>query len=177
VINFIGLGIGLIAILLSSVKKTSTASNNEKPSTFVYFLPLLVFLGGGMVDVLINITNTLFLPKAYSGLFPLFAFSVAAIAGFIVLCYRLICKNEKITLKNCFAGVVLGIPNYLSIFFLLKALQDFNNNGAVIFPILNIAVILVTASVALLVLKEKLTPYNYIGLGLAVLSLGLILAT
>ena len=188
--NVIGLLLGLGAIVMSSIKKnTSTVETHHnasqpiitpdsiptethydaslqrnKPSLFQYFLPVLVFLGGGLVDVLINITNFKHLPSDKSSLFPFFAFSAAAFSGFIVLVIRMLFYKEQLKLRNLFGGIILGIPNYLSIFFLLKALHDFDNNGALIFPVLNICVILINSFIALIFFKEKLSQYNYIGL-------------
>ncbi len=175
-VNLIGLSLGLGAILLSSLKFSTTKKTTDTKFRFEYFLPLLVFIGAGLVDVLINITNFKYLPASQSSLFPFFAFSVAAFSGIIVLVWRMVYLNEKIQLRNILGGIVLGIPNYLSIFFLLKTLQSFNNNGALIFPALNICVIFVNAFVAILFFKEKLSLYNYIGLFLAVLSLLLLVA-
>ena len=175
-LSSLGLVLGICAILLSSIKKEETQTLASAKSRFHYFLPFLVFLGGGLVDVLINITNFNYLPADKSSLFPFFAFSAAAILGLLVLIFRLLFMNEKLKFRNLVGGIVLGIPNYLSIFFLLKALQDFNNNGALIFPILNICVILINAMIALVFFKEKLSRYNYAGLFLAIVSLLLIIS-
>jgi len=171
VLNFAGLILGLTAILLSSIKSKNEEIQKSDKSVFLFLLPALVFIGGGLVDVMINITNYSFLPENKSSLFPFFAFSVAALSGLIVLIWRIFKHNEKINYKNSIGGIVLGIPNYLSIFFLLKALQNFNNNGAIVFPALNIAVILINATVAIFLFKEKLNKYNLIGLVLAIISL------
>jgi drug/metabolite transporter (DMT)-like permease len=176
-VNLIGLSLGLGAILLSSLKFTSIKKTNDAKIRSEYFLPILVFIGAGLVDVLINITNFKYLPTDQSSLFPFFAFSVAAVTGITVLAGRMIFLNEKIKLRNILGGIVLGVPNYLSIFFLLKTLQNFNNNGALIFPMLNICVIFVNAFVAILFFKEKLSLYNYIGLFLAVISLLFLVST
>ncbi|HWZ22724.1 MAG TPA: hypothetical protein VNW06_08725, partial [Cytophagaceae bacterium] len=203
IINIIGLFLGLGAIVMSSIKKNTptvethhnaspldlnqglllaethydTSLRNNAISRFQYFLPVLVFLGGGLVDVLINITNFKHLPSDKSSLFPFFAFSAAAFSGLMVLIVRMGFFKEQLKWRNLFGGVILGIPNYLSIFFLLKALRDFDNNGALIFPVLNICVILINSFIALVFFKEKLSKYNYAGLFLAVISLMLIIST
>src|SRR6187402_345719 len=66
--NGIGLLLGLGAILLTSIKKEKDEHSSPK-SIFHYFLPLLVFLGGGLVDVMVNISNYKFLPADKSSLF------------------------------------------------------------------------------------------------------------
>ncbi len=176
ILSGIGLALGVAAILLSSIKKEQEQTTLVSKSIFQYFLPMLVFIGGGLVDVLINITNFKYLPADKSSLFPFFAFSTAAIIGLIVLVIQLVFRKEKLKLRNLIGGIVLGVPNYLSIFFLLRALRDFDNNGALIFPILNIGVILINSFIALFFFKEKLSIYNYAGLLLAVVSLLLIIS-
>jgi hypothetical protein len=173
-LNAIGLLLGLGAILLSSIKKETIQSASPK-SIFHYFLPVLVFLGGGLVDVMINITNYKYLPADQNSLFPFFAFSAAAFSGLLVLIYRMLIHKEKLKLRNLLGGIALGIPNYLSIFFLLRALRDFDNNGALIFPVVNICVILINSLIAVLCFKEKLSGYNVAGMTLALVSLILII--
>ncbi len=70
---------------------------------------------------------------------------------------------------------MLGVPNYLSIVFLLKTLGDYDNNGAIVFPVLNISVILINSLVGIFVFKEKPGKYLLLALGLAIISLILIL--
>ncbi len=176
ILNITGLLLGLGAIFMTSLKEEEHNDADRPKNKLVYFLPFLVFLGGGLVDVMVNISNSRYLPVEKSSLFPFFAFSAAATAGLLVLLYRIIFKNEKIILRNIVGGLILGIPNYLSIYFLLKALQDFDNNGAFLFPVLNICVILVNSLIAILFLKEKMSKANYAGLFLAVISLILIIA-
>ena len=71
-------------------------------------------------------------------------------------------------------AVTLGIPNFLSFYTLLLALSAFGGNGALVYPIYNIGVILVAAAVAGFFFHEKLSTANRIGLGLAVLAIGLL---
>lgn len=176
--NSLGLLLGFGAIVMTSVKNKDTSTEQIRPtSRFHYFLPALVFLGGGLVDVMVNITNYKFLPEEYSGLFPFFAFSASATTGLIVLLGKISFAQEKIHWKNVAGGLMLGIPNYLSIFFLIRALRDFDNDGALIFPVLNICVILVNSLVAIAFFKEKMTKFNYFGLVLALLSLLLMIAS
>ncbi len=68
----------------------------------------------------------------------------------------------------------MGVPNYLSFYTLLLALSDFGSNGAFVYPLYNIGVIVVAALVALLFFQERLTTANKIGLGVAVIAIGMI---
>ena len=170
-LNLFGLVLGIGAIVMSSIKSGKEEKTETQAHPIIYFLPMLVFLGGGLVDVLINISNFKYLTPYNSSLFPLFAFSAAAFWGILVLLLR----QEKITVKNILGGIVLGIPNFFSIYFLLKSLKDFNNDGALIFPALNISVIIINSMIAVVFFKEKLSKFNVLGLILALISLAFVI--
>ena len=140
----------------------------------IYFLPLSVFILGGVIDTMINYTNYKYIGESEESLFPLIMFISASLAGIVVILYMIITQQLKIDLKSITAGIILGIPNYFSIYFLLKALTAFNNNGALVFPIFNIGIIMVAAILAYLIFKEELLNINKIGLALAVFAIFLI---
>ncbi|MCU0428692.1 MAG: EamA family transporter [Cytophagaceae bacterium] len=169
---WIGLLIGLAAIVLSSIQEENEQKGNSWQRIV---LPLAVFLGGALVDILINISNAWFIPAQASSLFPVFAFFSSAFTGALVL----VCLPEKWMefkkTKTWLAGLVLGIPNFLSILFLLQALEAFNNNGAVVFPVLNMAVIVVNALAGIFVFKEKPGKWLPAALVLSVIALILVL--
>ncbi|MBK7668019.1 MAG: hypothetical protein IPJ32_12200 [Sphingobacteriaceae bacterium] len=71
-------------------------------------------------------------------------------------------------------GIILGIPNYFSIFFILKSLEANIFTSAQLFPVLNISNVVLTALVGFLVFKEKLSAQNLLGVLLAVISILLI---
>jgi uncharacterized membrane protein len=98
----------------------------------------------------------------------------AMVAGTIMLGVRLIRGQEKIVVRNLIGAVTLGVPNFLSFYTLLLALSQFGGNGAFVYPLYNIGVILVAALLAALFFQEKLSTANRIGLVLAVLAIALI---
>ena len=65
-------------------------------------------------------------------------------------------------------------PNFLSFYFLLKALGAFGNSAAFVFPIYNILTMMASAAAAWLFFREKLNPLNRVGLLLAVIAIILI---
>jgi multidrug transporter EmrE-like cation transporter len=71
-------------------------------------------------------------------------------------------------------GFVLGVPNALSLYFLLAALQSFGHSGAFVFPIFNILNMLAASASARLLFGEQLLPVNRLGLAMAVVAVGLI---
>ncbi|MBL7918215.1 MAG: EamA/RhaT family transporter, partial [Bacteroidia bacterium] len=76
--------------------------------------------------------------------------------------------------KHVLAGFALGIPNYFSIYFIFKALESGVMQSALLFPVLNISNVLLSALVGFTLFKEKLSLINYLGLLLSVVSILLI---
>jgi glucose uptake protein GlcU len=74
----------------------------------------------------------------------------------------------KIKLKSIIAGFILGIANFYSLVFLVKALSDDRAESMLIFSISNVLVVLFSAILGLLIFKEKPHKKNLIGLLLAV---------
>lgn len=166
--NYAGMALAIIAILLSSYKEKKIEAGHI--SGLAILLPLAVFLLGGLIDSAINFTNFKYLSAETEPVFPIVIFSSAAIIG---LGSIMLGKN-RIALKNVLWGVLLGVVNYFSIYFLLRSLSHFQNDGAILYPLLNVGIILLASFVSVLFFKERLSRLNLIGLILAVSSIILI---
>ena len=76
--------------------------------------------------------------------------------------------------KSIVSGVILGVVNYYSIYTLLKALNAENFESSIIFTVNNVAIVMLTTLIGLLLFKERLLTKNWIGIGIAVLSIILV---
>ena len=168
-LNYIGLGLAFVAVYLSTWKKKETEDIEVKNNRLT--LPLLVFLMYGLTNTAFNYLNLKYVTASGTTIaFMLTACLGAVVSGLFLLIYQ----RKSIVLRNVIAAIPLGIPNFLSFYFLLKALDVFKNNGAYVLPVYNIGVIVVSACVALFFFKEKLAKWNWIGLALALVAIVLI---
>jgi multidrug transporter EmrE-like cation transporter len=103
-------------------------------------------------------------------LFSGILFGIAGVLGVIVYCI----KPTAIKVKNIISGIVLGVINYYSIYYILKALENKNMQSAIVFSINNISIVAICTLLGLFVFKEKLTTKNCIGIGIAIISILLI---
>jgi drug/metabolite transporter (DMT)-like permease len=173
-LNILGICLALPAIFLASFKPSEDILMDKK-SQHHFILPWMVFLTGGIIDTLINyISYHYLISRTEQLLFPIFTFIAAALTGSLIVAGRLIFKREKIKQQSIAGGIILGIPNFLSIYFMLKTLDDFDNDGAVVFPFLNIAVIILSSMAGMLIFKEKLSRLNIAGIVLALISIGMV---
>ena len=170
--NYLGLVLALVAVALSTFKK-----NNEKITGkgLDILLPIAVFLMYGITNTSLNYLNINYI-KSPDRTVPVTLVMIfgAILAGMTILVIQVIRGKEKIALKNILASITLGVPNFLSFYFLILALTAYGNSGAFVYPLYNIGVILIAALVATIFFKEKLTAFNKIGLLLAVLAIVLI---
>lgn len=169
--NYIGLAISLFAVLFASYKSPQL---KEHSSRALLILPIVVFLFTGMADSIMNYTNVHYLTNDTAALFSVSTFAFSSFFGLLMISFRLVVLKNKISPKSIVAGIVLGIPNYFSIYFLLRSLSAFNNDGAFMFPIMNIGVIILSIIVSILLFGEKLSRINQIGILLSLLAITLI---
>lgn len=104
-------------------------------------------------------------------IFPSYIFLFAGIIGIIFMAF--IQTEFTITLKEMIFGILLGIPNFYSIYFLMRAL-DQEMSGAIFFPTLNCSVIVLASIMGKYLFKEKLNQKQLIGIMLSMISIFLI---
>ncbi|MEQ8926189.1 MAG: hypothetical protein RLO81_10280 [Fulvivirga sp.] len=168
VFNYFGMFMAIPAIVMSSFKKRGVEGSDF--TRLAILLPIAVFLLGGLIDSSINYTSYHYLSETVEPIFPIVIFSSAAFIGII----SMMVSGQRITLGNFIGGAILGAINYFSIYFLIRTLSYFNNDGAVVYPMLNVGIILLSAFVSILIFKEKLSRLNQTGLLLAILSIVLL---
>lgn len=175
ILKITGIVLALVAVYLSTY-----SSSKKSVNTGLIWLPILVFIGSGLIDITINASNEFYIKsKDESALFSICTFLTAFIVGSLILIYNISVKRsltikEVFAPKNILGGIVLGIPNYFSIYFIFKALDSNVFQSAQLFPVLNLSNVALSAFLGWLVFKEKLTPLNLAGIILAIISILLI---
>ncbi|MDE0535093.1 EamA family transporter [Tenacibaculum sp. L6] len=170
-VKIIGIILALVAVYLSSAK-SDTSSVKFKNLLF----PLLLFLGSGSIDTLLKYTETTYVPKEALPMFLSTIFGCALFFGFFILTAQLLNKKGVFEWKTFLGGIALGVPNYYSMEFLLKALQTKGLESSTVFTINNVSIVILTTVFALTFFKEKLVKKNWLGIGLAIISILLVVS-
>ena len=179
-VNYTGLILALAALALGAIqspKKQEMIVEKQKSgnvTSLLWLLPILTFFGSGTNNTLINYLSSKYYLAGQTTVFMIIACTGAVLIGSVLLLYKVIVNKEKIELRSIAGGLILGVPNFLSLYFLLQALSDFGNSAAYVFPIYNILSMLVSSFAAWVIYKEKLNNYNRLGLALAVVAIILI---
>lgn len=167
--NYIGIIVAFIAIFLVSKKKASVELQASLSIRHIA-LPFIVFFMSGALDTWLNYASHYLIEENTEGVYPIVTFGSAFLIGSVVILVRKI----KVTRKDILGGLYLGIPNYFAIYFQIKALSAFDNNGALLYPLLNIGIIISSTFLAVLIFKEFPSKLNFIGILLAIVALILI---
>jgi hypothetical protein len=173
--NYLGLLLAVVAVGLSTYRVSGDDSTQVRTAGRAALLPVGVFLMYGLTNTMINYMNVRYVATGLHPVVVTLTMVVGAITtGFALLLYRYARGGVRLAGRNLAGAVTLGIPNFLSFYTLVLALSAFGGNGAFVYPLYNIGVILLSAITATVFFQEKLLKINALGLILAVLAIGLI---
>lgn len=172
VLKIVAIVVALASVYLTTKSDNAGGANNKS----LLILPVLVFIGSGIIDTLVNYANKRLIhtPKE-DALFTGFGFYIAGCIGIVWLAYMMIAKKEKFAPRSIVAGIVLGIPNFFSIYFILKALSSGVLESSQLYPIANVFIVILSSLAGVLLFKEKLSKVNAIGILLSVAAIALIM--
>ena len=171
-VKLIGILLALIAVYLSSIKAKNQITQKNK--AFLY--PLLLFFGSGAIDTSLKYVETTYVAEGGVPLFSATIFGCAFILVIIVLLYQKATGTLNFEFKSILGGVLLGIPNYFSIVYLLKALSTKGMESSTAFTLNNVGIVILSTLFGLFIFKEKLIHKNWLGIVIAVISIILIMS-
>jgi drug/metabolite transporter (DMT)-like permease len=167
-LQYTGIILALVSVYLTSLKEDSAL--NKVKNQLLW--PLLLFIGSGAIDTLIKLAQNNYLNPSEGPLFSSMCFITAFCIG-IVLLIRDYLNGNPLTMKSILAGLVLGVPNYFSIYFLIKTLQT-GIASSVIYPINNVGTVILTTLLGILIFKERISKKNAIGVIIAIIAIACI---
>ncbi len=167
-LKIIGIIFALVAVYLTSIKEESQTNTTKASLLF----PVLLFLGSGIIDTLLK-----FIETNYVNDIPFFSGSLFAIAfflGTVMLLISVFSKKEKLEFKSVIAGIIIGVPNYYSIIFLIKSLQIDTLESSTLFTINNVGIVVLSTLLGIALFKEKLNTKNIVGVSIAIVGIVLV---
>lgn len=151
------------------VRETKEEIEEDLSSKWLIFYPISIFFMSALIEILLQYLHAVHQMKPAVESIVLFA--SAGVVGVLGLLFF----REKIQFKNIVGGIILGVPNYFSIYFMLNALGEMD--GSVVYSLCNITVVTGAALVGYLVFKERLSPLNMVGILLSIVAIILITAS
>lgn len=171
-----GILLALLAVLLTLYPSETNNSESRKQKSPIkgVVLPIVVFLATGFLDALVKYVEQNFLTDAINNVYLTTAFTAAFVSGLVFLFAGILTRKIKFQGKSILAGILIGIPNYFSIWCLMKVLKRYYGHSSVVIPVNNMGIVLISALVAALVFKEHLQHLNWVGIILSILSICMI---
>ena len=147
------------------------SENKEKSTSFfqknVWILPLTIFIGSGITDSTFNQIQRNYTPENFEHIVTIMVFLGAMTSGLIFYGTH----RKMYRWKNLLGGIILGIPNYFSLYFLMLSLKYAGFESSTLFPINNLGIVGLSAVGGLVLFKEKFSTRKIIGFILAITSI------
>ena len=167
-----GVILALIAVILTCYQpRNKRNEKKEENGKWKYILPVALFLGSGLLDALINHVQQTYVTVENSNAYLISGFFSAAIIGTLYLEYQYMIGKQVFSFKNVLAGILIGIPNYFSIWCLVHFLKQSPWQSSASIPVNNMGIVLFSSVVAWILFKERLSVINWVGILLSIVAI------
>lgn len=166
---------GICLAIPGIILAASSAGNGASKGPRGIWLLLLVFAGSGMIDSFLNIFQVIYLTGRDVIPFTAVLFLTAFTSGLVILIVRFRHFRNTFSLKAVLAGTGLGLVNFGSVYFLIRALQSEGMQSSVLFPLNNIGVVALSSVLSAILFGEKLGRKKIAGLAICIMALVLLM--
>lgn len=154
-----GILLAISGVLLMSWPKEKT---EQKP---VIWMLALLFVGSGALDFTLNYVQNNLLGHITSPIFSAIGFGIAGLFGFLILLVQVSRKKTSLEGKNVLAGIILGIPNFFSIFLLMKSYSEMKPwTDSTVLAVTNVSIVVLSAFYGFILFREKFSWLKGVGL-------------
>jgi len=165
-LKYFGLFTALVAIFLTIYKPRAKTANSK-----YIILPIAIFIGSGVTDSVVKYVQAVKISDSESAIFSAFVFMVAFFFSTTISILNIKTSKPKSFYPTAIFGISLGLVNFGSLYFLIQSLNNSHLKSSLVFAIVNISIVLLSALYGKLFFKEKLSKMNFAGIVLAVISL------
>jgi len=150
-------------VVKNSTVRDGTVKDSTAKKYSGLFLPLTLFFLMGSGDFSLKIFQQWY-PRVYLMNFVFVVFILSSLYTLVLVLIRRVRVQRRIIV----GGICLGIPNFMSAFFILKVLQEFP--GAIAFPLNNIGIIILSTMIGHVFWRERLQRRAAVAVCLSILA-------
>jgi len=163
----------IIAILLafSGVILVSFSKKSSDSKQQTWWMLLILFFGSGILDLLLNYVQKTQVEVISTALFSAFGFGIAGLIGLGILIAQIIRQKTRIEFRNVIGGVILGVPNFFSIFLLMRAYNSVTWSDSSVLAVINVAIVCISTLLGTLIFSEKISWAKGLGLCCSLLAI------
>ncbi len=166
-----GLILGIILSFASLLLLVPSFKKNRRVQLKFAVLPVLLFFISGIIDSGLKVFEREFSMLFDESQFLSALFFFAFLTGSVVLLVR---GQFNFKMKELIYGVLLGVVNLYSSYFILLALKEIP--GSVVFPLVNLSIVFAGTFIGVIFWKDRPDKRQWVGLALASISIFLLVA-
>lgn len=165
--KLVGLLAALVALYLCTAPDKKSAALSSR---LFQLLPLLVFVTFGCYFTILKYLQTYYLnPATYHG-YVMLGFSFALATALLIGASKGVLSPKDFRPLHVIAGLGLGMINYIAVYSLLRVLALTGWESSQLYPIYSVGVVAVSAVLAILFFKEKLSRQRTVGLAVGMVA-------
>ncbi len=165
-----GVFMALAAIILVNWPDNTNSSGENNVKKGPIWIPIFTWVLAGIIEITFLWVQGEKYAEPDNVQFISTVFGTAGVLGLSVATYGWINRTRVFSMRDVAGGIILGIPNFGSMYFLLLALGT-GLGGSVVFPVINVGIILATTIGAILFFHEKLSRINWLGVAMALAAI------
>ena len=166
-LKMLGIMLAFSGIFLITWNGRSTVSESQGS----LWMLVTLFFGSGILDLILNYVQKYHLENLSASLFSAFGFGIAGVIGFLIMLYQIFSGKSQFHFRNILAGIVLGIPNYFSIYLLMASYKSVSWGDTTVLTIINVSVVLISSVIGFIAFKELVNTKKIVGILAAVTAI------
>lgn len=161
----------MVAVFLTVYRKRRKTIE----SLFIMLLPAMLFVLLGLADSIVKFSQTFYIKnETDSSAFSFLTFGFSAFWSIVLIFFQ---KNKLTILKpkTLLSGILIGLANFGSMYFLINALNALELNNSIVIALNNTGVVLASIIAALFIFREKLSIMNKFGIVLSIATFAILM--
>jgi drug/metabolite transporter (DMT)-like permease len=172
--KLVGVILALAAVVLTCYQNKNTDGKGKTVNKWIYILPVALFIGSGLLDALINHVQQQYVNDENKNAYLISSFLSAAVIGSTILIIQYVRGRLQFSFRHLLAGIIIGVPNYFSIWCLVRFLKNSPWQSSASIPVNNMGIVLFSSVAAWLLFRERLSRINWMGIILSLIAIYLI---
>ncbi len=167
-LKIVGFLLAFAGIFLITFQKDGPSNKNA------LFLLLFLFVGSAVLEALLNYAQKKLLGDYPESMFTAFGFLAAGSLGVCWMITEYIRKKRSFSWRNIVGGIALGVPNYFSIYLLIRSYQTTGWEDTTTIAVMGISIVSLAAIFGMLIFKESAKWNKLLGLVCAIAAIVLL---
>ena len=170
-VKIAGLGAALLALYLCTAPDKNSSATTVR---LFQLMPILVFMTFGCYFSILKYLQAYYLDGESYHAYVMAGFLFAFASSIIIGISRRVFSSRDFRMKHIYAGIFLGGINYVAVYALLEVLALKGWESSQLFPIYSVGVVAVSAILAMLFFRERLSGQRMAGLAVGLVAVGLL---